>query len=252
MSTRRTFIVSRTAITAALALYVGAALSQISIVPAAPKALETVRVHISANYLQPSAPGYFIPSARNARITMAGNKITLDLPMMDTGFSAPGPATEFALGQLPEGNYQLEILARFPDGTVVGFNSVFVVTRKEPGKPLWNNTGLWWDPAESGWGLNIAQNAEGAIFATWFVYGADANPVWYSVSEGQRTSAEDFTGPIYRSTGPEFHGAFDPSKVARAPVGIATFSFGPDYSRGVAVFSIDGQQIVKQIRRLEF
>jgi hypothetical protein len=251
MSTRRTFIPYRPAITAALVLYAGAALSQITIVPAAPKVLETVRVQISPNFLQSTPPGYFTPSVRDAHVSMAGNKITLDLPMQVSGIPAPGQPSDIALGQLPEGNYELEILAHFPDSTVA-FNTLFAVARKESGKPLWNNTGLWWDPAESGWGLNLTQNAEGAIFATWFVYGADGNPVWYSVSEGQRTSPEDFTGPIYRSTGPDFHGVFDPSKVARRAVGTATFSFGVDYMQGWAQFDIDGQRILKRIRRLEF
>jgi hypothetical protein len=238
-------------------VHAGAALAQIAIVPASPKALETVRVIIPSNFLQPPAFGYFEPWATEARISMAANRITLELPIYRTGIMAPGPLTDIALGQLPEGNYQLEIVARFFEGhspppiaeTRTQFS--FAVARKETGKPPWNSTGLWWNPAESGWGLNITQNDEGQIFATWFVYGADGKPMWYHVPDGRRTSERDFTGPVYRSTGPDIRGVFDASKVDRVPAGTATFSFF-DYARGFAIFDLDGQRILKEIRRLEF
>jgi hypothetical protein len=46
-----------------------------------------------------------------------------------------------------------------------------------------NHQGLWWkSPAgsESGWGINFAHQGD-IIFATWFTYGADNKPQWFTV-----------------------------------------------------------------------
>ena len=44
---------------------------------------------------------------------------------------------------------------------------------------------LWWNPQESGWGLNLVQQDETA-FVTLFVYDAENRPTWYF--------AEGYTG----------------------------------------------------------
>ena len=42
-------------------------------------------------------------------------------------------------------------------------------------------SGLWWDSAESGWGLHITQRRN-ILFAAWFTYDAAGNPKWYVAS----------------------------------------------------------------------
>ncbi len=37
---------------------------------------------------------------------------------------------------------------------------------------------LWWNPAESGWGIQFVQQRD-VIFATLYVYDASGAPVWY-------------------------------------------------------------------------
>lgn len=82
---------------------------------------------------------------------------------------------------------------------------------------------LWWNPQESGWGVNIVQQGETA-FVTLFVYGPDGRPTWYVASNTQ-VFAEDasgnpaFRGMLYKTTGPWQGGAFDPSKVDVQVVG---------------------------------
>ena len=44
---------------------------------------------------------------------------------------------------------------------------------------------LWWNPAESGWGLNIAHQDD-TLFATLFTYGADGGGIWLVMSNGLR------------------------------------------------------------------
>ena len=54
---------------------------------------------------------------------------------------------------------------------------------------------LWFNPAESGWGVNVVQQAETA-FVTLFAYGQDGKPVWY-VAPSANIVAFASTGPIF-------------------------------------------------------
>ncbi len=42
-----------------------------------------------------------------------------------------------------------------------------------------DNSDLWGNPAENGWGLQIVQRAE-IIFVTLYLYNANNTPVWYA------------------------------------------------------------------------
>ena len=41
-----------------------------------------------------------------------------------------------------------------------------------------NYTDMWFNPSESGWGVNFTQDYNGPIFATFFVYAASGSPTW--------------------------------------------------------------------------
>jgi hypothetical protein len=89
-------------------------------------------------------------------------------------------------------------------------------------------TDLWYNPNESGWGVNVIQQNE-TIFATLFVYGADTAPNWFvasNVAPATAGSQTTFTGTLYKTTGP-FFGAtqFDPNAVRALVVGSITFTF---------------------------
>jgi predicted dienelactone hydrolase len=93
-----------------------------------------------------------------------------------------------------------------------------------------NYTDLWWNPNESGWGINFAQEGS-AIFATWFTYDPSGLPLWLSFTGQPSGTPGNFTGTIYRTSGPAFSTVpFDPNNVTRMPVGFAsvTFSDGAD------------------------
>jgi len=98
---------------------------------------------------------------------------------------------------------------------------------------------LWWAaPAgsESGWGLNITQQGT-TIFATWFTYDADLNPLWLSVTAPQ-TGPNTYTGTLYLTNGPGFGSAtFDPAKVGRTAVGTATLAFA-DGNNGTFAYNV--------------
>ncbi|HUL97470.1 MAG TPA: hypothetical protein VLT89_15770 [Usitatibacter sp.] len=70
-------------------------------------------------------------------------------------------------------------------------------------------SGLWWNPGESGWGINFTQRG-GNIFAAWYTYDASGNPKWYVASNcaGIAANAAGGTcsGTVYEVNGPRFFG----------------------------------------------
>jgi len=117
-------------------------------------------------------------------------------------------------------------------------------------------TGLWINPDESGWGLNLFHQGD-TLFGALFVYGADGRPRWYvasslvSSSDGplhDRPAA--YTGALYEAAGPWFGGAFDPGKVTRRQVGTMKVDVGDD--TGTVQYTIDGVTVLKQIEPFTF
>jgi hypothetical protein len=117
-----------------------------------------------------------------------------------------------------------------------------------------NVQGLWWASpagAESGWGINFAQQGD-VVFATWFTYDTDGAGLWLVMSNGKRTSANTYTGDLYRTSGPAFNAApFNPAQVQRVRVGSATVSF-TDGNTGRLAATVAGVSIDKPITRQSF
>jgi hypothetical protein len=67
-----------------------------------------------------------------------------------------------------------------------------------------NYTDLWWNPEESGWGINVTHQGE-ILFATLFTYGGDGEPDWFAMSRGERQEDGSYLGELYRARGPVFH-----------------------------------------------
>ncbi len=107
---------------------------------------------------------------------------------------------------------------------------------------------LWWNPSESGWGLNIIQHASRNIFAVWYTYGGDSRPMWFTVPGGTWTASNTFTGSVYATSGPAANAAFDPSRVAASAVGTATLTFS-DANNGTWSYTINGVSGTKAITR---
>jgi hypothetical protein len=103
-----------------------------------------------------------------------------------------------------------------------------------------NYQDLWWNsPAnsESGWGVNLTQQGT-TIFATWFTYDANHNPMWLSVTAPQ-TAPGTYSGSLLLTGGPAFNAVpFDPTKVTRTTVGTAAFTF-TDGNNGMFSYSVD-------------
>lgn len=117
-------------------------------------------------------------------------------------------------------------------------------------EPDYDYSDLWWNAAESGWGLSLTQHGS-ALFAAWYVYDAAGNASWLVVPSGAWTSSTTFTGDVYATTGPDPRGAFDASRVTRTRVGTATLSFSAR-DRGTLSYTVNGVSGTKAITRQAF
>ena len=109
-----------------------------------------------------------------------------------------------------------------------------------------NYQGLWWNEAESGWGLSIAHQG-GAITATWLTYDALGRGSWLTL-DANRLGDGTYAGTVYQSSGPVFEESFDAARIARLPVGQATLAFG-DTGTGTLRYSVHGMEGAKAITR---
>lgn len=125
-------------------------------------------------------------------------------------------------------------------------------TRGAAGSYTTNFQDLWWRTggSESGWGLNIAHQGS-TLFAMLFTYDTDGNPMWIEGSKLEQVGDGTFSGEIDIVSGPTSVASFDPSKVARAPVGTMTLAFtGP--SDGIVTFTMNGTTVTKPITRFVY
>ncbi len=112
-----------------------------------------------------------------------------------------------------------------------------------------NVTGLWWNAAESGWGLNI--NHQGTtLFGSLFSYGADNRGLWLVLPAGTRQSDGSFQGPLYQTTGPAFNASpFPPLGGAVGSVtqvGTMQITFA-SRSQATLQYGVNGVSVTKQI-----
>ncbi len=108
-------------------------------------------------------------------------------------------------------------------------------------------TDLWWTPAEPGWGINLAQQANG-IFGTFYVYAIDGRSVWFTVQLTREGTADRFSGPLYRISG-TYYGAPTWGGYQIVQAGTATFT-ATSSTTGTLDYSVDGVVVSKSIERL--
>ena len=97
--------------------------------------------------------------------------------------------------------------------------------------PAANFTDMWWNPAESGWGISFAQHSSSnQVFAVWYTYdprepgsAGQFKPIWIVMPGGQWTSANSITGPVFVANGVPFNLAG--SNPQNTAVGSFTFTF---------------------------
>lgn len=107
-------------------------------------------------------------------------------------------------------------------------------------------TDTWWNPAESGWGVNLTQQNH-FIFATFYLYGPNGSPVWYTAQLQRDGTGDHFIGPVYKVEGTWFGAPVWQAPLVQ-PAGTATFTAQSAYA-GTLSYSVDGLQVVKTIER---
>ncbi|HEX5130370.1 MAG TPA: PPC domain-containing protein, partial [Usitatibacter sp.] len=112
-----------------------------------------------------------------------------------------------------------------------------------------NHTALWWNPSESGWGINV--NHQGNIvFATLFSYDDDGSPMWLVMPRGEKQPDGSYSGPLYRTTGPAFN-ASPWREIAPVEVGTMRIQFLGSNTASLT-YAVNGRSVTKSITRQEF
>jgi hypothetical protein len=108
-------------------------------------------------------------------------------------------------------------------------------------------TDMWWNAAESGWGVNVVLQSDVA-FATFFLYDNARNPVWYTASLAKESQHFVWSGSLSATNGPWFGGPFNSATVSVRPAGTARFEL---LDLGTAAFSytVDGVLVTKTLER---
>jgi hypothetical protein len=114
--------------------------------------------------------------------------------------------------------------------------------------PAVNYTDLWWNPAESGWGMAITQQSS-TMFLAWYVYDAAAKPMWYVATCA--LSGGTCSGALLRTTGPAFGPTFNPAQVQSFTVGTVGVSFS-DGNNATLTYTVNGTSGSKTITRQLF
>ena len=130
-------------------------------------------------------------------------------------------------------------------------NSVYSIT--VPADPFVLDTAVWWNPAESGWGLSIVQHPDNQVVAVWYHYDAQGRPRWSIVPGGSWTDARTFVGTMYVTTGPDYFAApFDSSRVSVKHQGTATLRFSDVDTADVSFVLDDGTRFDRHVVRQRF
>ena len=82
-------------------------------------------------------------------------------------------------------------------------------------------TDIWWTPSESGWGMNVIQS-ENFMFVTFFIYGADHKPTWYTADLSLDSSGA-YSGSLYATTGTYYALPWSTGDATAQQVGSASF-----------------------------
>ncbi|QJR09721.1 hypothetical protein DSM104443_00771 [Usitatibacter rugosus] len=114
-----------------------------------------------------------------------------------------------------------------------------------------NQTGMWWNAAESGWGINFAHQGD-VIFGTLFTYDAARKPLWLILSEGRKQPSGAFVGTLYRTTGSRFDAnPFPPITPGNVtPVGQMRITFAG--TGATLEYDVNGAPVTKAIEKQVF
>jgi hypothetical protein len=230
------------------------ALAQLSLFPATPGPLDTIRLRWSA--VSCTGPDSVRVSMQSNRIAVSADRaFIIDCGTIQNYFN------EYTLGRLPTGEYDVELIVNPPAGTqgpslLIGPIHFAVASFPATGETLPHDdySDVWFDPNEPGQSLTVKQMGA-QLVAGWNVYDASGRPVWYTLQPGKwmRDSAGQlfYAAVVYKTTGPYWGGPFDPGALGITAVGTANF-VPQTVSRARFDYVIDGISGTKQLERFVF
>lgn len=245
----------RTCLLAAAAAVAALPSAASTIVPAAPVAFEPVNLRMTVDSCT------FVPTT--VRVNAEGGTLKVTQHLNNCLVAGTPEVADVRLGSLPPGQYRVEVYAtQAATGAPVETLAFQVASRPEiaifppPPRPITDYSGLWWTPGEGGWGLSLHQSPYDVLFGSWYVYGSSGQPEWFTLQQGRWNSATEWTGTIYRNTGPFFAGpGYDPRLVLVQAAGTATLDFRQapgEVGRARFTFTIGNTTLAKTITRFAF
>lgn len=232
---------------------------------------------IGGVYAFASAPAPRVRNGLDAKAVKLGMSTKADTPCVLSQVDGSGQLVAVTAGQMQAfvtgafsaAGTSVNILNNIPASNVAGatfyvgygtsaelmlnegvFRNAALVPGTSTCPPLPYVTSLWWNPAESGWGLNISQ--QGSIaFATLFTYDSTRAPLWLVMSNGaMQPDGLTFSGPLYRTTGPAFNAnpfsPIGPGNVTQ--VGTMTIKLD-EANAATLTYTNNGVQVEKNIQR---
>lgn len=110
---------------------------------------------------------------------------------------------------------------------------------------------IWWNPNESGWGLNIIHQGD-VITAGLYTYDPAGRNAWYLMAPGTRQSGTfTYSGPLKRYNGPPFATPGTWPAPQEETVGNMSIAFASG-NQGTLTYTLNGVQVVKTIQRQTF
>ena len=108
---------------------------------------------------------------------------------------------------------------------------------------------LWWNPSESGWGIQLVQRGE-VIFSTMFVYDLNGTPIWYTATMTPQAGVSTWSGEMYVTTGSWYLATPFVTPVGQRRVGTMTWQNTGGYGEsGRLTYSVDGATVLKNLLR---
>ena len=228
-------------------------------------------------YAFASAPANVVRNGLEAKAVKLGMSTKVDTPCVLAQLNSQGQLVAVSAGQLSalvSGAFSAQgqsvsILNNTPIPGIAGatfyvgygtsselmlsegvFRNAAIIPGSATCPPLPYVTSLWWNPSESGWGVNL--NHQGTtLFATLFTYDSNRAPLWLVMPAGaMQPDGLTFTGALYRTTGPAFNAnPFTPIGAANiTQVGSMTIKLD-EADAATLTYTMNGLSVEKNIQR---
>jgi cyclophilin family peptidyl-prolyl cis-trans isomerase len=140
------------------------------------------------------------------------------------------------------------------DFSINGISGHRAITRQvfgTPGAaPATDYTDVWWNAAESGWGIALTQQY-GTLFAAWYTYDADGRAVWYAATNCPIVG-NSCTADVFQVTGgTPITSPWTAANRHTAKVGELTLTFTSTDTATMS-YTLNGLANTRSISRLQF